>query len=207
MTQHFLHDNPSLLSHVPVTVQVLDVNDNPPEVATNEEVIVCESSRPGQVIQTVTAVDKDDFANGQRFSFALLSQLPANPNFTLKDNEDSTASIIARRRHFNHLTQELYELPIVVWDGGEPSLSGTSTLTLRVCPCQRHGKIRTCQGEAFLTSAGLSTGALIAILLCIILLLGKLGQAAGGRGCLWVNVLGAWMEEMDHRGAEMDGRV
>lgn len=40
-----------------------------------------------QVIQTVTAVDKDDFANGQRFAFALPSQLPVNPNFTLKDNE------------------------------------------------------------------------------------------------------------------------
>ncbi|XP_056155024.1 cadherin-18 isoform X3 [Lampris incognitus] len=164
-------DNPSLLSQVPVTVQVLDVNDNPPEIKTDEEVIVCENSRPGQVIQTVTAVDKDDFANGQRFSFALPSQLPANPNFTLKDNEDSTASIITRRRRFNHLTQELYELPIVVWDGGEPSLSGTSTLTLRVCPCQRYGRIRTCQGEAFLSSAGLSTGALIAILLCILILL------------------------------------
>uniref|UniRef100_A0A8C9XYU7 Cadherin-12 n=1 Tax=Sander lucioperca TaxID=283035 RepID=A0A8C9XYU7_SANLU len=164
-------DNPSLLSHVPVTVQVLDVNDNPPEIATDEEVIVCESSRPGQVIQTVTAVDKDDFANGQRFSFALPSQQPVNPNFTLKDNEDSTASIIGRRRRFNHLTQELYELPIVVWDGGEPSLSGTSTLTLRVCPCQHHGRIRMCQGEAFLSSAGLSTGALIAILLCIVILL------------------------------------
>uniref|UniRef100_A0A1A7X889 Cadherin-12 n=1 Tax=Iconisemion striatum TaxID=60296 RepID=A0A1A7X889_9TELE len=164
-------DNPNLNRHVPVTVQVLDMNDNPPEVSTEEEVIVCENSRPGQVIQTVTAVDKDDFANGQRFSFALPSHLPVNPNFTLKDNEDSTASIIARRRRFNHLTQELYELPIVVWDGGEPSLSGTSTLTLRVCPCQRHGKIRICQGEAFLSSAGLSTGALIAILLCIIILL------------------------------------
>lgn len=93
---------------------------------------------------------------------------------------DSTASIIARRRRFNHLTQELYELPIVVWDNGEPSLSGTSTLTLRVCPCQRHGRIRMCQGEAFLSSAGLSTGALIAILLCIIILLGELGQTLWG---------------------------
>lgn len=42
---------------------------------------------PQQVIQTVTAVDKDDFANGQRFSFALPGELPVNPNFTLKDNE------------------------------------------------------------------------------------------------------------------------
>lgn len=122
---------------------------------------------------------------------------------------DSTASIIARRRRFNHLTQELYELPIVVWDGGEPSLSGTSTLTLRVCPCQRHGRIRMCQGEAFLSSAGLSTGALIAILLCIVILLGKLGQK------LW-----EWQQEggaqgqiscshrpRKHRGVRKDGRA
>uniref|UniRef100_H3D3Q7 Cadherin 18 n=1 Tax=Tetraodon nigroviridis TaxID=99883 RepID=H3D3Q7_TETNG len=164
-------DNPSLLSHVPVTVQVLDVNDNPPEVAADEEVIVCESSRPGQVIQTVTAVDKDDFANGQRFTFALPSQLPVNPNFTLKDNEDSTASIIARRRR-NHLTQELYELPIVVWDGGEPSLSGTSTLTLRGCPCQRHGRNPICHSSRFNNNTGTHVGSSgIAILLCIVILL------------------------------------
>ncbi|XP_038828579.1 cadherin-18-like [Salvelinus namaycush] len=165
-------DNPSLLSHVPVTVQVLDVNDNPPEIKTDEVVVVCESSRPGQVIQTIAAVDKDDFANGQRFSFSLLSGIPVNPNFTLKDNEDNTASIIARRRRFSRLVQELYELPIVVWDGGEPALSGTSTLTLQVCPCQWNGRVQTCQDErGLLSSAGLSTGALIAILLCIVILL------------------------------------
>lgn len=124
---------------------------------------------------------------------------------------DSTASIIARRRRFNHLTQELYELPIVVWDGGEPSLSGTSTLTLRVCPCQRHGRIRMCQGEAFLSSAGLSTGALIAILLCIVILLGKLAQPLWGlqRGVAspGANILRARIEEMNHRRARKGGRV
>ncbi|KAL6475484.1 hypothetical protein MHYP_G00165240 [Metynnis hypsauchen] len=164
-------DNPSLLSHVPVTIQVLDVNDNPPEINTEEEIIICESTRAGQVIQTITAVDKDDFANGQRFYFSFPGGIPVNPNFTLKDNEDSTASIIARRRRFHRLTQELYELPVVVWDGGEPLLSSTSTLTLRVCPCQRGTRLKICQSEAFLSSAGLSTGALIAILLCVLILL------------------------------------
>uniref|UniRef100_A0A4W5NG40 Cadherin-12 n=1 Tax=Hucho hucho TaxID=62062 RepID=A0A4W5NG40_9TELE len=164
-------DNPSLLSHVPVTVQVLDVNDNPPEINKDNEVIVCESSRPGQVIQTMTAVDKDDFANGQRFSFSL-PILCSLPTWLICANEYNTASIITRRRQFNRLVQELYELPIVVWDGGEPALSGTSTLTLRVCPCQRNGRVQTCQDErGLLSSAGLSTGALIAILLCIVILL------------------------------------
>ncbi|KAL2085812.1 hypothetical protein ACEWY4_019132 [Coilia grayii] len=82
-------DNPSMVSHVPVTVQVLDRNDNPPEIKTDEDIIVCENTRPGQVIQTVTAVDKDDFANGQRFSFSFPIGIPINPNFTLKDNDGS----------------------------------------------------------------------------------------------------------------------
>jgi len=86
---------------------------------------------------------------------------------------DSTANIIARRRRFHRLTQELYELPVVVWDDGEPVLSSTSTLTLRVCSCQRGTRLKICQGEAFLSSAGLSTGALIAILLCVLILLGE----------------------------------
>ncbi|XP_035284182.1 cadherin-18-like [Anguilla anguilla] len=163
-------DNPSLLSHVPVTVQVLDVNDNPPEVAIDDEVIVCESSRPGQVIQTIRASDKDNFANG-RFSFTLPSDLPVNPNFTLKDNEDNSASIVARRRRFSSSSQELYRLAVVVSDGGEPELSSTGTLTLRVCACGRGRHARTCQAQAFLSAAGLSTGALIAILLCIVILL------------------------------------
>uniref|UniRef100_A0A671T8V0 Cadherin-18-like n=1 Tax=Sinocyclocheilus anshuiensis TaxID=1608454 RepID=A0A671T8V0_9TELE len=164
-------DNPSLQSHVPVTVQVLDVNDNPPMINTEDEIIICESTRAGQVIQTIAAVDKDDFANGKGFSFSFPGGVPANPNFTIKDNEDSTASIIARRRRFHRLTQELYKLPLVVWDDGEPVLSSTSTLTLRVCSCQRGTRLKICQGEAFLSSAGLSTGALIAILLCVLILL------------------------------------
>ncbi|RXM27408.1 Cadherin-18 [Acipenser ruthenus] len=125
-----------------------------------------------EVIQTISAVDKDDFANGPRFFFSLADELPNNPNFTLKDNEDNTASILARRRRFSRVTQEVYYLPIVISDGGSPSHSSTSTLTLRVCACGRDGKVRTCHAEPFLSSAGLSTGALIAILLCIIILLG-----------------------------------
>ncbi|XP_072525461.1 cadherin-18-like isoform X1 [Salminus brasiliensis] len=163
-------DNPKLVSYVPVTVQVLDVNDNTPYIPTDHDIIVCESSKSGQVIQTIRATDKDNFANG-RFTFALPADLPANPNFTLKDNEDSSASIIARRWGFSQAEQELHQLAVVVWDGGEPQLSSTSTLTLRVCPCRRGLRVPVCQPQAFFSSAGLSTGALIAILLCILILL------------------------------------
>lgn len=42
-------DNPSLLSHVTVGIRVLDVNDNPPELAKEYDIVVCENSKPGQV--------------------------------------------------------------------------------------------------------------------------------------------------------------
>ncbi|XP_059132217.1 cadherin-18 isoform X3 [Peromyscus eremicus] len=165
------NDNPDLLSHVSVGIRVLDVNDNPPELAREYDIVVCENSKPGQVIHTITATDKDDFANGPRFNFFLDERLPVNPNFTLKDNEDNTASILTRRRRFSRTMQDVYYLPIMISDGGIPSLSSSSTLTIRVCACERDGRVRTCHAEAFLSSAGLSTGALIAILLCVVILL------------------------------------
>ncbi|XP_070213948.1 cadherin-18 isoform X2 [Bos mutus] len=165
------NDNPSLLSHVTVGIRVLDVNDNPPELAREYDIVVCENSKPGQVIHTISATDKDDFANGPRFNFFLDEHLSINPNFTLKDNEDNTASILTRRRRFSRTIQDVYYLPIMISDGGIPSLSSSSTLTIRVCACERDGRVRTCHAEAFLSSAGLSTGALIAILLCVVILL------------------------------------
>ena len=97
--------------------------------------------------------------------------LPLSPHPSVPP--DNTASIISRRRGFQKAEQELYLLPVVVWDGGEPMLSSTTTLNLRVCVCLRGTRGHNlCQAQAFLSTAGLSTGAFIAILLCILILLG-----------------------------------
>ena len=49
----YFADNPGLVSHVPVGVRILDVNDNPPELAREYDVVVCENAKPGQVTLTV----------------------------------------------------------------------------------------------------------------------------------------------------------
>lgn len=66
-----------------------------------------------------------------------------------------------------------YLLPVVISDNDYPIQSSTSTLTVRVCACDSRGNVQTCSTEALLLSAGLSTGALVAILLCILILLSK----------------------------------
>ncbi|XP_058530750.1 cadherin-8 isoform X1 [Ochotona princeps] len=163
--------NHSQISRVPVAIKVLDVNDNAPEFASEYEAFLCENGKAGQVIQTVSAMDKDDPKNGHYFLYSLLPEMVNNPNFTIKKNEDNSLSIFAKHNGFNRQKQEVYLLPIIISDSGNPPLSSTSTLTIRVCGCSSDGVVQSCNVEAYVLPIGLSMGALIAILACIILLL------------------------------------
>ncbi|XP_061692548.1 cadherin-11 isoform X2 [Syngnathoides biaculeatus] len=156
---------------VRVNIRVKDRNDNAPEFATNNEVLMCENVAPGKVIETISAVDKDEMAHRQRFTFSLAPEVAHNQNFSLKDNADSTASVYVLRKGFSRLTQDVYFLPVEINDNGVPPMSGTGTLTVRVCSCDSKDTILSCNVEPYVLPAGLSTGALIAILACIVILL------------------------------------
>ncbi|KAH0617994.1 hypothetical protein JD844_016867, partial [Phrynosoma platyrhinos] len=161
-------NNPKEMTRVSVYVRILDVNDNAPQFAVFYDTFVCENARAGQLIQTISAVDKDDPLGGQKFFFSLAA---VNPNFTVQDNEDNTARILTRRNGFSRHEISTYLLPVVISDNDYPIQSSTGTLTIRVCACDSRGNMQSCNAEALLLPAGLSTGALIAILLCIIILL------------------------------------
>ncbi|XP_024153205.1 cadherin-11 [Oryzias melastigma] len=156
---------------VRVNIKVKDVNDNSPELASNNEVLMCETVLPGKVIETVSALDKDEMDHRQHFSFSLAPEVAHNHNFSLTDSRDSTASIYVLRKGFSRLTQDVYFLPIEINDNGFPPLSSTNTLTIRVCSCDSKDTILSCNVEPYVLPAGLSTGALIAILACIVILL------------------------------------
>ena len=68
----------------------------------------------------------------------------------------------------------IYLLPVVISDNDYPVQSSTGTVTVRVCACDHQGNMQSCHAEALVHPTGLSTGALIAILLGIVTLLGKL---------------------------------
>uniref|UniRef100_A0A6Q2XAA4 Cadherin-10 n=1 Tax=Esox lucius TaxID=8010 RepID=A0A6Q2XAA4_ESOLU len=159
--------NPRQTTRVPVFIRVLDVNDNAPEFAMYYETFVCENVKSGQLIQTISAVDTDEPLVGHKFVFSISS---SNPNFTIVDNEDNTARILTRRGGFSRREMNTYLLPVVISDNDYPIQSSTSTLTVNVCACDSRGNMQSCNTEALL-SAGLSTGALVAILLCVIILL------------------------------------
>ncbi|XP_049455356.1 cadherin-6-like isoform X2 [Epinephelus fuscoguttatus] len=164
-------NNPHQSSHVPVYIRLLDINDNAPTFATVYETFVCEKTKAGQRIQTVSAIDADEPSTGHKFFFSLAPEGTHRSNFTVRDNGDNTAGILTRRASYSLLHQSVYLVPVVITDGDYPMQSSTSTLTVRVCTCDREGNMELCNAEALSSSPGLSTGALIAILLCAIILL------------------------------------
>ncbi|NWT47058.1 CADH9 protein, partial [Chroicocephalus maculipennis] len=164
-------NNPKQTSQIPVFIRILDINDHAPEFAKYYETFVCENAKAGQLIQTVSAVDKDEPPRGHKFFFELVPEFALHPNFSIVDNKDNTAGIMTRRNGYSRSKMSTYLLPIIIFDNDYPIQSSTGTLTIRVCACDSRGNMQSCNAEALLLPAGLSTGALVAILLCIIILL------------------------------------
>ncbi|XP_062860064.1 cadherin-10-like [Trichomycterus rosablanca] len=160
-----------LIGHVPVYIQVLDVNDNAPTFDTTYETFVCENAKVGQRIQTISAADADAPTNGHQFFYHLAEEASRKSNFTVRDNKDNTATILTHRGGYSRLEKSSYLVPVVISDGDFPTQSSTNTLTIHVCSCDRDGTTRKCEAEALALGAGLSTGALVAILMCILILL------------------------------------
>ncbi|XP_023578919.1 cadherin-7 [Octodon degus] len=90
--------NPSQVGRGYVAITILDINDNAPEFAMDYETMVCENAQPGQVIQKISAVDKDEPSNGHQFYFSLTMDPTNNHNFSLKDNKVLILLIITMRR-------------------------------------------------------------------------------------------------------------
>ncbi|KFR13543.1 Cadherin-9 [Opisthocomus hoazin] len=164
-------NNPKQSSQIPVFIRILDINDHAPEFAKYYETFVCENAKAGQLIQTVSAIDKDEPLRGHRFFFELVPEFAVHPNFSIVDNKDNIAGIMTRRNGYSRSKMSTYLLPVIIFDNDYPIQSSTGTLTIRVCACDSRGNMQSCSAEALLLPAGLSTGALVAILLCIIILL------------------------------------
>ncbi|XP_030068673.1 cadherin-22 [Microcaecilia unicolor] len=164
-------DNELKVSRASLSIRILDVNDNPPELATPYEAAVCEDAMPGQLIQTISVVDRDEPQGGHHFYFTLAPEATNNRHFTLLDVKDNTAAVHTQRMGFNRQEQDIYLLPILVVDSGPPALSSTGTLTIRVCSCDNTGAIQSCNSTAYVMTAALSPGALIALLVCVLILI------------------------------------
>ncbi|XP_048452172.1 cadherin-2 [Rhincodon typus] len=144
-------------------IYLLDINDNAPQIFP-EEVSICEKPDPNAI--NITATDADIDPNTGPFAF----ELPDSPgdirrNWTITRLSGDYAQL---RLKIGILDDGIYDVPIMIMDSGNPPMSATSVLLVKVCPCDENGD---CTSVQAIVAAGLGTGAIIAILLCIIILL------------------------------------
>ncbi|KAK2544735.1 hypothetical protein Q9966_001762 [Columba livia] len=110
---------PSLSGHCKVLVEVLDVNDNAPEVwVTSLSVPVPEDASVGTVVALLSASDLDSGANGR----VRCTVWPAAP-FGLVSTFAGSYSLVLREALDRERVSE-YEVEVRAEDGGSPSLRG-----------------------------------------------------------------------------------
>nr|DBA16951.1 TPA: hypothetical protein GDO54_002474 [Pyxicephalus adspersus] len=150
-----------------VYIQVLDENDNAPELSYPYVPRVCENVANEHIILNISATDKDEPFQGMKFTF---SSAGHENNFTVRDNHDNTASIKVKNGVFNHNEAKFYYLPIIIADNGKPEQTSTSTLTITVCKCDEKGEFTFCE-EAGKQHATVSVSTIIIVLVSILLIL------------------------------------
>uniref|UniRef100_A0A8C1UX45 Cadherin-12 n=1 Tax=Cyprinus carpio TaxID=7962 RepID=A0A8C1UX45_CYPCA len=156
-----------LSSSVSLHITLLDINDNVPTLSQDYQPYVCEDTQAGKLIELISATDADDPVDGHHFYFSMIPDKHINPNFTIRDNQDNTASILARRSTFTQHDRTHYHLPVVIRDSGSPILSSTTTLTIRVCACQPTGH---CPSGGVEVSLDVSMQILLGLSVCLIIL-------------------------------------
>ena len=118
---------PSMAGHCTVLVEVLDLNDNTPEVMiTSLSLPVREDAQVGTVIALISVSDRDSGANGQ-VTCSLTPQVPFKLVSTFKNYYSLVLdSALDRESAAN------YEVVVTARDGGSPSLSATASVSVEV---------------------------------------------------------------------------
>uniref|UniRef100_A0A3B1J5T9 Cadherin domain-containing protein n=1 Tax=Astyanax mexicanus TaxID=7994 RepID=A0A3B1J5T9_ASTMX len=116
-----------LASHCKVLVEVVDVNDNAPEIKLSSLLdSVPEDSRKGTVIALITVQDKDGGKNGKVHCF-----MSKNSPFVLESTQGKYYSLVLSGA-LDREEKQIYNVSITAIDEGTPPLSSTTVVTVRV---------------------------------------------------------------------------
>ncbi|XP_046505271.1 protocadherin alpha-13-like, partial [Equus quagga] len=119
--------NIPMAGHCTILVEVLDINDNAPEVTiTSLSLPVREDAQVGTVIALISVFDRDSGANGQ-VTCSLTSHVPFKLVSTFKNYYSLVLDSVLDRE-----SMWAYALAVTAQDGGLPSLSATASVSVEV---------------------------------------------------------------------------
>ena len=118
---------PPLSAHSKVLVEVIDVNDNAPEITVTSLLnTVNEDAVAGTAIALVSVLDRDSGKNGE-VKCEILNTVP----FKLETNYKNYFSLVVDGRLDREVTPQ-YNITIAATDEGSPPLSNVSVITVHI---------------------------------------------------------------------------
>nr|XP_046181099.1 protocadherin alpha-7-like isoform X3 [Oncorhynchus gorbuscha] len=111
-----------------VTVKIVDLNDNAPEIeVTSFSNAIPEDSRPGTTVALISVSDEDSGLNGK-----LLCSISDGVPFTLTPYSQDNMYSVVTKSPLDREKQSEYDLTIVAKDAGLPSLSSVKYISVVV---------------------------------------------------------------------------
>ncbi|XP_008563069.1 PREDICTED: protocadherin alpha-10-like, partial [Galeopterus variegatus] len=117
--------NPPMFGHCTILIEILDINDNAPElVVTSLSLPVREDAPLGTAIALISVTDPDSSANGQ-VTCSLASDVPFKLVSTFKNYYSLVLDSALDRERVS-----AYEVVVTARDGGSPSLWATASVSV-----------------------------------------------------------------------------
>ncbi|XP_077122286.1 protocadherin gamma-B1-like isoform X15 [Ranitomeya variabilis] len=124
--------SPALSSRRTITLEISDVNDNPPMfIRSNYDAYVLENNLPGSSIYSIQASDSDTGDNAKIFysiSNANTEELTATSYLSI----NIETGVLYAQRSFDYEQQKEFHIQINARDNGSPPLSSNTTLLIRI---------------------------------------------------------------------------
>ncbi|XP_053093091.1 protocadherin alpha-2-like [Pangasianodon hypophthalmus] len=119
---------PPMTVNCRVTVKILDVNDNAPEIeVTSLSNVVPEDSKPGTVISLISVSDKDSGVNGK-----VICSLSSNIPFELKPSVQENMYSLITNSYLDREEISHYDITLTATDLGQPSLTAQKSLNVQI---------------------------------------------------------------------------
>ncbi|XP_072515561.1 protocadherin gamma-C5-like isoform X28 [Salminus brasiliensis] len=119
--------SPEMEGHCTVQIDVLDVNDNAPQIVlTSKPNLVREDAPSGTVVALISARDIDSGANGK-----VTLQTQSGVPFVLKPTFSNDYSLVTNGGLDREIFPE-YKVEIIAFDSGSPSLSIKKTILVQI---------------------------------------------------------------------------
>ncbi|XP_055033300.2 protocadherin alpha-8 isoform X11 [Misgurnus anguillicaudatus] len=134
-----------LTSDKSITIKILDVNDNAPEIeVTSFSSAVPEDSKVGTTVALISVSDLDSGVNGKVLCF-ITEDLPFRLTPSSQDNIYSlvTASTLDRE------SVPRYDITLIAKDAGQPPLSSVKTITVQVSDVNDNSPVFSSNPYAF----------------------------------------------------------